>query len=94
MSRLRIAIGAQRGTVIWMVLRNTTGVAATGLVLGLPLVFLAKKYIDSELFGLHADDPLAIASATLVLTCVVLAAGIWPACRASRLDPMISLRQE
>jgi predicted permease len=91
---VRIAIGAQRGTVIWMILRNTTGVAATGLVLGLPLVFLAKKYIDSELFGLHADDPLTIASATLVLTCVVLAAGIWPAWRASRLDPMISLRQE
>jgi predicted permease len=91
---VRIAMGAQRGTVLWMILRNTAGLAAVGLALGIPLVFLAKKYIDSELFGLHADDPLTIAGATLVLTCVVLAAGIWPACRASRLDPMISLRQE
>jgi predicted permease len=91
---VRIAIGAQRGTVIWMILRNTTGLVATGLALGIPLVFLAKKYIDSELFGVHADDPLAIAGATLALICVVLAAGIWPAWRASRLDPTISLRQE
>jgi ABC-type antimicrobial peptide transport system permease subunit len=90
---VRIAIGAQRGTVLWMILRNTTGLAAMGLALGIPLVFLAKKHIDSELFGLHADDPITFAGATLVLTCVVLAAGIWPAWRASRLDPMISLRQ-
>jgi ABC-type antimicrobial peptide transport system permease subunit len=91
---VRIAIGAQRGTVLWMILRNTAGLAAVGLALGIPVVFLAKKYIESELFGLHADDPLTIAGATLVLACVVLAAGIWPAWLASRLDPMISLRQE
>ena len=91
---VRIAIGAQRGTVLWMILRNTAGLAAVGLALGIPLVFLAKKYIDSELFGLHADDPRTIAGATLVLTCVVLAAGLWPAWRASRLDPMMSLRHE
>jgi predicted permease len=91
---VRIAMGAQRGTVLWMILRNTIGLAAVGLALGIPLVFLAKKYIDSELFGLHAEDPLAIAGAALALTCVVLAAGIWPAWRASRLDPMTSLRQE
>ena len=91
---VRIAIGAQRGTVLRMILRNTAGLAAVGLASGFPLIFLAKKYIDSELFGLHADDPLTIAGATLVLTCVVLAAGIWPAWRASRLDPMMSLRHE
>jgi predicted permease len=91
---LRIAIGAQRGTVLWMVLRNTLLLATIGLVSGIPLVLLAKKYIDSELFGLHAEDPLAIAGATLVMMCVVLAAGLWPAWRASRLDPIVSLRQE
>lgn len=91
---VRIAIGAQRGTVLWMILRNTAGLGAVGLALGIPLVFLAKKYIDSELFGLHADDPLAVAGATLLLSCVVLASGMWPAWRASRLDPMMSLRHE
>jgi putative ABC transport system permease protein len=91
---VRIAIGAQRGTVLWMILSNTIGLAAMGLALGIPIALLTKKYIESELFGLHAGDTLAIAAATLVLTCVVLAAGIWRAWRASRLDPMISLRQE
>jgi predicted permease len=91
---VRIAIGAQRGAVLWMILRNTIGLAAIGLALGIPLVLLAKKYIESELFGLHAEDPVAIAGATFVLTCVVLVAGIWPAWRASRLDPMVCLRQE
>jgi predicted permease len=91
---VRIAMGAQRRAVLWMVLRDTIGLGAMGLALGIPLVFLAKKYIDSELFGLHAGDPLAIAAATLLLTSVVLAAGLRPAWRASRLDPMASLRQE
>ena len=91
---VRIAMGAQRGTVLWMILRNTAGLAGAGLALGIPLLFLTKKYIESELFGLHGDDPFTIAGASLVLTCVVLAAGIWPAWRASRLDPMMSLRHE
>jgi ABC-type antimicrobial peptide transport system permease subunit len=91
---IRIALGAQRSAVLWMVLSKTIGLAATGLALGIPLVFLAKGYIDSELFGLHARDPLAIAGAALALTFVVLAAGIWPAWRGSRLDPVISLRQD
>jgi ABC-type antimicrobial peptide transport system permease subunit len=77
-----------------MVLRKTIGLAAIGLALGIPLVFLAKRYIDSGLFGFHTKDPLAIGGAALALTSVVLAAGIWPAWRGSRLDPMISLRQE
>jgi predicted permease len=91
---IRIALGAQRGAVLWMVLRNTMALAAAGLGLGIPLVFLGKKYIDSELFGLHVEDPFAIAGATLVLTCAIFAAGIRLAWRASRRDPMVSLRQE
>ena len=91
---VRIALGAQRSAVLWMVLRKTIGLAAIGLALGIPLVFLTKRYVESELFDLHKQDPLAIAGAALALTSVVLAAGIWPAWRGSRLDPMISLRQE
>jgi predicted permease len=91
---VRIAIGAQRGVVLWMILRDTLGLAAMGVALGIPAVFLAKKYIESELFGLRAEDPLAIAGAALVLTGTVLAAGMWPAWRASRLDPIACLRQE
>jgi ABC-type antimicrobial peptide transport system permease subunit len=91
---LRIAVGAQPSAVLWLVLRGTLGLAGMGVVLGIPLVFLAKKYIQSELFGLEVGDPLAIVCATLLLISVALAAGAWPAWRASRLDPMVSLRQE
>lgn len=73
---VRIALGAERSAVLWMVLSKTIGLAAMGLALGIPLVFLAKRYIDSELFGLHAGDPLTIAGAALALTSVVLAAGM------------------
>jgi predicted permease len=91
---IRIAVGAQRSSVVWLVLRNTLGLAGAGLAIGIPILFLTKRYISSELFGIEAGDPFAIASAGLVLTTVAVAAGAWPAWRASRMDPMISLRQE
>lgn len=91
---VRIAMGAQRKAVLWLILRDTVRLAGMGIVLGIPVVLVAKKYIESELFGVRGTDPTAIAEATLLLTCVALAAGIWPAWRASRLDPMASLRQE
>jgi ABC-type antimicrobial peptide transport system permease subunit len=91
---VRIAMGAQRNGVVWLILRDTIGLTGIGIVLGLPLVFAAKKYIESELFGLKGEDPIAIASATILLASIALAAGIWPAWRAGRVDPMVSLRQE
>jgi predicted permease len=91
---VRIAMGAQRSGVVWLILRDTIGLTGIGIVLGLPLVFAAKKYIESELFGLKGEDPIAIASATILLASIALAAGIWPAWRAGRVDPMVSLRQE
>jgi predicted permease len=91
---IRIAVGAQRRSVLWLILRDTFRLAGIGLALGIPLVFVAKKYIESELFGIEGGDPVAIACATLLLASVALASGFWPAWRASRLDPTISLRQE
>jgi predicted permease len=91
---IRIAVGAEQRDVLWLVLRNTLGLAGMGLALGIPLVFMGKRYIESELFGVRGADPVAIAAATLLLTCVALAAGSWPAWRASHLDPMVSLRHD
>jgi ABC-type antimicrobial peptide transport system permease subunit len=91
---IRIAVGAERTAVLWLVFRQTLALAGAGLVLGIPLVFLGKRYIESELFGLGGSDPVAIAGAAVVLVCVALAAGSWPAWRASRMDPTISLRHE
>jgi predicted permease len=91
---IRIAVGAEQTAVLWLVLRQTLALAGTGLALGIPLVLLSKSYIESELFGLGGADPVAIADAALLLASVALAAGSWPAWRASRLDPMVSLRHE
>jgi len=91
---IRIAVGAPRGAVLWLVMRSTLVLATLGLALGLPLVLLAKRYVEGQLYGLEGGDPVAIAGGALVLLAVAIAAGFWPAWRASRVDPMVSLRQE
>jgi predicted permease len=91
---IRMAVGAGRGVVLWMVLRTTVGLAAIGLALGVPLAWFATRYVETQLFGLSGGDPASMASAVLILLAVAAVSGAWPAWRASRLDPMISLRQE
>jgi len=91
---IRMAIGAGRRSVVWLVLRQTLALSGAGLAVGIPLVFAGKSYIESELFGIQGSDPGAIAVAIALLMVVALGAGSWPAWRASRVDPMISLRQE
>ncbi len=91
---IRIAVGAQRSAVLWLVVRNVLGLIGAGLVLGIPMMLLIRRFIESELFGVDAGDPLALAAATLLLLAVSGAAGAWPAWRASRVDPTISLRYE
>jgi ABC-type antimicrobial peptide transport system permease subunit len=91
---IRIAVGAQRGSLIWLVLRDTLLLVGIGLVLAVPLVYAGTRYIESELFGLTAGDPASLLGATFVLVTVALLAAYRPAWRASRVDPMISLRQE
>ena len=87
-------MGAQRSTVLWLVVRNMLGLIGAGLALGVPMMLLTKRFIESELFGVDAGDPIALAGATLLLLGVACAAGAWPAWRASRVDPTISLRYE
>jgi ABC-type antimicrobial peptide transport system permease subunit len=91
---IRMAMGARRTSVMWLVLRRTLALGGAGLALGIPLVFAGKRYIESELFELHRLDPDAIGAAIALLVAVALGAGSWPAWRASRLDPTISLRHE
>jgi predicted permease len=91
---IRMAIGARRAAVVWLVMRQTLALGGAGLALGIPLVLAAKSYIESELFGIQGSDPRAIGAAMALLLAIALAAGSWPAWRASRLDPMISLRHE
>jgi len=95
---VRMALGARRGAVIGMVLREAILMAAAGVAIGIPLALaasrLSRKVLDDILFGLGPNDPMAIASAAMILTLVVVLAGFVPARRASRVDPMVALRCE
>jgi macrolide transport system ATP-binding/permease protein len=91
---IRMALGAQQGAVLWMVLRESLLLIAVGIAIGVPVALAAAHLIASQLYGLTPSDPLTIAIAALVMAGVGLLAGFLPACRASRVNPMVALRYE
>ena len=91
---IRMALGAQRGAVVWMVLREVMAISVAGIGLSLPAALGATKLLKSFLFGVKPNDPLALALAAAGLAVAALLAGYLPARRASRIDPMKALRQE
>jgi putative ABC transport system permease protein len=91
---IRMALGAERGTVLRMVLGESLGLLGVGIVLGLALAAGALRVLSSRLFGLSATDPLTFAASVSVLGVAVLLAGYLPARRASRVNPLVALRDE
>jgi len=91
---IRLALGAQPGYVIWMVMREVLLLLAIGLGVGIPAAMLLGQYVSSQLYGIQAHDPLIATSTTVLLTLVSAAAGLIPAHRASRIDPILALRHE
>ncbi|HYL92282.1 MAG TPA: ADOP family duplicated permease, partial [Alphaproteobacteria bacterium] len=91
---IRMALGAQRGTVIWMILREVCLLAAAGLALSVPAAFATSKLVTAFLFEMKPNDPLAMTLAVATLLTAALLAGYFPARRASRIDPMVALRNE
>ncbi|HEU5450647.1 MAG TPA: ABC transporter permease, partial [Terriglobales bacterium] len=91
---LRMALGASRETVLWMVLRESLVLVAIGVVVGLPLVVAGVRVVKSQLFGIAPYDPLALISALLVLVTIAAMSGFIPARRATRVEPMVALRDE
>src|SRR4029453_5078728 len=87
---LRMALGAGRGAVIWMVLREVCVLAAIGLAIGVPTAFGTSRLIESFLFEMQPNDPRAWTLAAVILVTAALVAGYGPARRASRVDPMIA----
>ena len=95
---IRMALGAQRRNVVWMVVREAWLLVAIGIAVGVPAAIavarLASNQISGLLFRLEATDPLTIVAATLALATVATFAAYLPARRASRVDPMVALRAE
>ena len=91
---IRMALGARGRSVLWLVLREALLLVVIGLVIGVGASLMVTKTAESLLYELKPNDPLTIASATLLLGVVALVAGYLPARRAARVDPMIALREE
>jgi predicted permease len=91
---LRIALGARRGVVVWMVLRDVAVLAAVGLAIGVPAALGASQLIESFLFKVEPNDPRALAGAAVILLTAAFVAGYGPARSASRVDPLVALRHE
>ena len=91
---IRMALGAQRGAVVWMVLRRVLLLAAVGLAISVPAALSASRLVKSFLFETQPNDPGILALAGVVLLSAAILAGYAPARRASRIDPLAALRQE
>ncbi len=91
---IRVAVGAQRQNVLWLVLRETLTLALLGIAIGIPAALAASRLIASMLFGLSPRDLTTIAAVSLLLLVVALFAGYFPAHRASAIDPIVALRAE
>jgi predicted permease len=91
---IRVALGAERRTVLLMVLREVAVLALVGVAIGLPGGYGLGRLVESQLYGLTARDPLTFAVATVTLLAAAMVAGYLPAARATRVDPLVALRYE
>jgi predicted permease len=91
---VRMALGAQRAQVLGMVLRDGLKLVLIGILVGIPLALLVARLFSSMLFGLGPSDPLSMVIVVLLLATIATVAGLVPARRATKVDPMIALRYE
>ena len=91
---IRLALGAQPGLVIWLVMREVLVLLAIGLAVGIPSALALGQFVSTQLYGIEPHDPWIAGWTMLVLTVVSSAAGLIPAHRASRIDPILALRYE
>jgi predicted permease len=91
---IRMALGAERGRIARMVLRETLLLVLCGLAIGAPAAFFGSRLMASQLFGLKPGDPATILAACAIMVCVTLLASYLPARRAASVNPMQALRSE
>ena len=91
---IRLALGARRDHVMWLVMRETLWLTLAGIAAGIPLALWAARYVKSLLFGMSSTDPLTIAITIAIFIGVSALAGYIPARCAFRVDPIVALRYE
>jgi ABC-type antimicrobial peptide transport system permease subunit len=91
---IRMALGAQRGSVMWLVLRDAMLMVVAGAAIGIPIALSITHFAKTFLYGVEARDPISTALSTLVLVSVAGLASYLPARRATKVDPMVALRYE
>ena len=91
---VRMALGARRGQILIMVMRESLWILLAGLIVGLPLTFFAVRPLKSMLYQMSPFDPLSLVVAVTAMTAVATCAALLPARRAARLEPMQALRTE
>jgi putative ABC transport system permease protein len=91
---IRMALGSQRGQVVWMILRHGGFIAGLGILIGIAGALLLQRVLSSLLYGITPTDALSFISASLFLLIVALAASYIPARRAASMDPLSVLRTE
>jgi ABC-type antimicrobial peptide transport system permease subunit len=91
---IRMALGAERRSILTLVMREVVLLVVAGASIGTPLAIAATRLVASALFGVSPTDPATFALATLIMVAVAASAGYLPARRAARVDPMVALRYE
>jgi ABC-type antimicrobial peptide transport system permease subunit len=91
---VRMALGAARSAVLWLVMREALALVVIGGLIGLPLAFAAGRSLGTLLYGVPPLDPVSYGGGAALLAFVAGIAAWLPAYRASRIDPMLALRKE
>lgn len=90
----RMALGAQKSDVLWLIMRETLVLLVAGAAIGVPAALAAARLLKSQLFALDPSDPLTIACATVVLFAAGALAGFLPSRRAASVEPTLALRSD